>query len=292
MDVIHDWYWARGQAGPYSVIASYITAPMRGTTLAALPIFMLAKDGDLIGGRPVAAGIRNPRHVHRLGHEEAGRKHHSVHPEYRTQDERYVVTFHPPPRPHPPAPDDRSPERSQAVPPPRGCFGSMARSPPPGQISAGALPGRSDRRSARRRGRDLGAHVLRARPGGRGVGDGWLIAGGSSLSADLSAGGRLELGGRRRARADRPKCRRAAQLPRHCVRPGSRRMPAARAYWSWQDGLPLDDASILSRSGIGRGCPLYSSRMPRIGYATRVTCWLSCASSGLVMIGSGRVVPG
>ena len=26
MKVVHDWYWARGQAGPYSVIASYITA--------------------------------------------------------------------------------------------------------------------------------------------------------------------------------------------------------------------------------------------------------------------------
>jgi predicted secreted hydrolase len=25
MKVVHDWYWARGQAGPYSVIASYIT---------------------------------------------------------------------------------------------------------------------------------------------------------------------------------------------------------------------------------------------------------------------------
>ena len=26
LKVIHDWYWARGHAGPYSVIASYITA--------------------------------------------------------------------------------------------------------------------------------------------------------------------------------------------------------------------------------------------------------------------------
>jgi pimeloyl-ACP methyl ester carboxylesterase len=29
MSIIHDWYWARGQAGPYSVIASYITAQSR-----------------------------------------------------------------------------------------------------------------------------------------------------------------------------------------------------------------------------------------------------------------------
>ena len=25
MKVVNDWYWARGQAGPYSVIASYVT---------------------------------------------------------------------------------------------------------------------------------------------------------------------------------------------------------------------------------------------------------------------------
>jgi hypothetical protein len=31
MEIVHDWYWARGQAGPYSVIASY-TRRTRGTT--------------------------------------------------------------------------------------------------------------------------------------------------------------------------------------------------------------------------------------------------------------------
>jgi hypothetical protein len=51
MDIIHDWYWARGQAGPYSVIASYITAHERyGFT--AVPIFMLARDGKLVGDDP------------------------------------------------------------------------------------------------------------------------------------------------------------------------------------------------------------------------------------------------
>ena len=29
MKVVHDWYWARGQAGPSSVVASYITAAKR-----------------------------------------------------------------------------------------------------------------------------------------------------------------------------------------------------------------------------------------------------------------------
>jgi hypothetical protein len=45
--LINHWYWARGQAGPYSVVASYITAEQKyGYT--ELPIFLLAKDGEVI----------------------------------------------------------------------------------------------------------------------------------------------------------------------------------------------------------------------------------------------------
>ncbi|MEA2623739.1 MAG: hypothetical protein QOH61_2649 [Chloroflexota bacterium] len=51
MDIVHDWYWARGQAGPYSVIASYITAHEK-YNYEAIPIFMLARDGALIGDDP------------------------------------------------------------------------------------------------------------------------------------------------------------------------------------------------------------------------------------------------
>jgi hypothetical protein len=51
MEIIHDWYWARGQAGPYSVIASYITAHQK-YDFAAIPVFMLARDGVLIGDDP------------------------------------------------------------------------------------------------------------------------------------------------------------------------------------------------------------------------------------------------
>ena len=47
MSIIHDWYWARGQAGPYSVIASYITAHEK-YDYEAFPIFMLARDGDIV----------------------------------------------------------------------------------------------------------------------------------------------------------------------------------------------------------------------------------------------------
>src|SRR5882672_4625463 len=51
MEIIHDWYWARGQAGPYSVIASYITAHQK-YDYTAIPVFMLARDGVLIGDDP------------------------------------------------------------------------------------------------------------------------------------------------------------------------------------------------------------------------------------------------
>src|SRR6266700_7143739 len=45
--MVADWYWARGQAGPYSVIASMITSHEKyGYT--PLPILMLAKDGKII----------------------------------------------------------------------------------------------------------------------------------------------------------------------------------------------------------------------------------------------------
>jgi hypothetical protein len=90
VEIIHDWYWARGQAGPYSVIASYITAHEK-YDYTAIPIFMLARDGVLVGddpslltfealgaftdsvtGKPVANITRYT---------------------YGTDDERYVVTF-------------------------------------------------------------------------------------------------------------------------------------------------------------------------------------------------------
>lgn len=90
IEIIHDWYWARGQAGPYSVIASYITAHEK-YDYAAIPIFMLAKDGVLIGDDPS-----------QLTFETLGTFTDSVTRKpvanitrytYGTDDERYVVTF-------------------------------------------------------------------------------------------------------------------------------------------------------------------------------------------------------
>jgi hypothetical protein len=92
VDVIHDWYWARGTVGPYTVIASYITAHER-YDYEAIPVFMLARDGivlaedatevrfeaegvytDPLTGKPVAS-------VTRYTYDD------------RYSDERYVVTF-------------------------------------------------------------------------------------------------------------------------------------------------------------------------------------------------------
>src|ERR1700683_5009022 len=47
--LIHDWYWARGQAGPYSVITSYQTTHEKyGYT--PITRFMLARAGQIVAG--------------------------------------------------------------------------------------------------------------------------------------------------------------------------------------------------------------------------------------------------
>ena len=50
------WYWARGQAGPYSVIASYITSTKQ-YGFEPIPIFILARDNVLVGDDPAGAGV-------------------------------------------------------------------------------------------------------------------------------------------------------------------------------------------------------------------------------------------
>jgi hypothetical protein len=47
LDLIHDWYWGRAQVGPYTVIASYITARSEYGS-APIPLFMLARDGQIV----------------------------------------------------------------------------------------------------------------------------------------------------------------------------------------------------------------------------------------------------
>jgi hypothetical protein len=47
MDVIDHWYWGRGQAGPYTVIACMVYGAER-YGLAQFPIFMVAGDGRIV----------------------------------------------------------------------------------------------------------------------------------------------------------------------------------------------------------------------------------------------------
>jgi hypothetical protein len=90
MEIVHDWYWARGQAGPYSVIASYITAHDK-YEYAAIPIFMLARDGVLICDDPSQLTFEalGPYTDSVTGKPVANITRYT----YGTNDERYVVTF-------------------------------------------------------------------------------------------------------------------------------------------------------------------------------------------------------
>jgi len=45
--LINHWYWARGQAGPYTVVASHITAEKKYGN-AELPVFLLSRNGQII----------------------------------------------------------------------------------------------------------------------------------------------------------------------------------------------------------------------------------------------------
>jgi hypothetical protein len=88
--LMHHWYWARGAAGPYSVIASYITAE-RAYGYSALPVFMLARDGRLIADDRTKVAFEE---LGRYTDTETGKPVGNVtRYTYTDGDERYVVTF-------------------------------------------------------------------------------------------------------------------------------------------------------------------------------------------------------
>jgi hypothetical protein len=45
--LMHNWYWARASVGPYTVIASYITAT-EAYGYETQIVYMLAKDGQIV----------------------------------------------------------------------------------------------------------------------------------------------------------------------------------------------------------------------------------------------------
>ena len=88
--LIHDWYWARGQAGQYSVITSYVTAN-RKYGYAPIPNFMLAKDGRILTGDAGTISFeRENIHTDKItGKPVADVTRYT----YEDGDDRYVVTY-------------------------------------------------------------------------------------------------------------------------------------------------------------------------------------------------------
>jgi hypothetical protein len=90
MKVVHNWYWARGQAGLYSVIASYITAAQR-YGFEPIPIFMLARDNALIGDN--AAKVTFEREGVYADEETGKPDAATTRYTYTDGEDRYVVSF-------------------------------------------------------------------------------------------------------------------------------------------------------------------------------------------------------
>jgi hypothetical protein len=88
--IVHDWYWARGSAGPYSVIASLITAHEKYGH-EQLPIFMLARDGAVVAddSRAVRFDAEDVYTDDLTGKPVANVTRYT----YDAGDDRYVVTF-------------------------------------------------------------------------------------------------------------------------------------------------------------------------------------------------------
>jgi hypothetical protein len=88
--LMHHWYWARGAAGPYSVITSYITAE-KAYGYSSLPVFMLARDGNLVAddGTNVSFEELDPYTDAKTGKPVGNVTRYT----YTDRDERYVVTF-------------------------------------------------------------------------------------------------------------------------------------------------------------------------------------------------------
>jgi predicted secreted hydrolase len=88
--LINHWYWARGHAGPYTAVASYITAAEKfGFT--ELPIFLLAKNGIVVAddGDKVSFEELGPYTDTDTGKPVANLTRYT----YRDGGESYVITF-------------------------------------------------------------------------------------------------------------------------------------------------------------------------------------------------------
>jgi hypothetical protein len=88
--LMHNWYWARANVGPYTVIASYITATA-AYGYATQIVYMLAKDGKTIADDDAKASFEMDRVAidGKTGKPVADLTRYT----YRDGDTRYVVSF-------------------------------------------------------------------------------------------------------------------------------------------------------------------------------------------------------
>ena len=89
-DLMHDWYWARAKIGPYTVIASYITATEE-YGYQPLTVFMLAKDGMLVVDDETKVQFATDRNVpdEKTGKPVAGLSTYT----YTDGDTEYTISF-------------------------------------------------------------------------------------------------------------------------------------------------------------------------------------------------------
>ncbi len=88
--LMHNWYWARASVGPYTVIASYITATAVYDYETQI-VFMLAKDGQIIADDETKVTFDTERVEidSKTGKPVADLTRYT----YRTDDTRYVISF-------------------------------------------------------------------------------------------------------------------------------------------------------------------------------------------------------
>ena len=88
--LMHNWYWARAKAGPYTVIASHITAA-EAYGYETQIVYMLAKDGKIIADDDAKVSFETDRVVvdGKTGKPVADVTRYT----HRDADTRYVVTF-------------------------------------------------------------------------------------------------------------------------------------------------------------------------------------------------------
>ena len=88
--MVHDWYWVRAKVGPYTVIASYVTATAEYAYEPQI-VFLLAKDGDVV----VDDGLKVVFATERVNWDKTTGKPVAdiLRYGYRDGDERYVISF-------------------------------------------------------------------------------------------------------------------------------------------------------------------------------------------------------